>query len=76
MTASVTVYSTPKCGQCSMTYKALERAKVDYEVVDLSQDAEMMQKLRDMGFKQVPVVMAGEDVWNGFRPDKISALAA
>lgn len=73
---TVVVYSTPKCGQCSMTYKALERAKVDFEVIDLTQDADMMAKLRDMGFKQVPVVMAGEDMWHGFRPDKISALAA
>lgn len=73
---SVVVYSTPKCGQCSMTYKALERAKVEFEVVDLSLDADMMEKLRGMGFKQVPVVMAGEEMWHGFRPDKISALAA
>lgn len=73
---TVVVYSTPKCGQCSMTYKALERANVDFEVIDLSQDADMMAKLREMGFKQVPVVMAGEEMWHGFRPDKISALAA
>lgn len=73
---SVVVYSTQKCGQCKMTYKDLERHNVNFEVIDVSGDEDMMNKLRDMGFKQFPVVMAGEESWNGFRPDKIKALAA
>jgi glutaredoxin-like protein NrdH len=73
---TVVVYSTQKCGQCKMTYKDLERHNVNYEVIDVSGDEDMMSKLRDMGFKQFPVVMAGEESWNGFRPDKIRALAA
>lgn len=73
---TVVVYSTQKCGQCKMTYKDLERHNVNFEVVDVSGDEDMMNKLRDMGFKQFPVVMAGEESWNGFRPDKIRALAA
>ena len=27
-----------------------------------------------LGYKQAPVVIAGEDHWSGFRPDKIGAL--
>jgi glutaredoxin-like protein NrdH len=27
-----------------------------------------------MGYQQVPVIVAGDDHWSGFRPDKISAL--
>jgi glutaredoxin-like protein NrdH len=73
---TVVVYSTQKCGQCKMTYKDLERHNVNYEVIDVSGDENMMGKLREMGFKQFPVVMAGEESWNGFRPDKIKALAA
>jgi glutaredoxin-like protein NrdH len=72
----ITVYSTPNCGQCRMTYKALDRAGIAYEVVDLSQDAEKLEELRQQGYLQAPIVMAGTETWTGFRPDKIKALAA
>ena len=73
---SIVVYSTKKCGQCTMTYRQLEQHSLPYEVVDVSEDQETMQKLREMGFRQLPVVVAGERSWNGFRPDMIRALAA
>lgn len=72
----ITVYSTPNCSQCRMTYKALERAGIAYEVIDLSQDADKLEELRQQGFMQAPIVMAGTETWSGFRPDKISTLAA
>jgi glutaredoxin-like protein NrdH len=72
----ITVYSTPGCTQCRMTYKALENAGIAYEVIDLSQDADKLEELRQQGFLQAPIVMAGTETWSGFRPDKIKALAA
>ena len=30
---------------------------------------------RALDYAQAPVVVAGEDHWSGFRPDKIKALA-
>lgn len=71
-----TVYTTPGCSQCRMTYKALENAGIEYEVIDLSQDIEKLEELREQGFMQAPIVMAGTETWSGFRPDKISALVA
>lgn len=71
----VTVYSKPSCVQCVATYKELERKGVDYNVIDLSQDTDAFSKVQDMGYMQVPVVIAGDDHWAGFRPDKIGALA-
>lgn len=29
-----------------------------------------------LGYLQAPVVVAGNDHWSGFRPDRIKALAA
>ena len=72
---SVTVYSKPACVQCTATYRALDRLGVDYEIVDISQDTEALDRVRGMGYMQVPVVVAGSQHWVGFRPDMISALS-
>lgn len=71
---SVIVYSKPSCVQCTATYRALERKGVNYRVIDLSEDQEAFDRVRGLGYMQVPVVVAGEQHWAGFRPDMISAL--
>ncbi|MGO3741409.1 glutaredoxin-like protein NrdH [Kerstersia sp.] len=71
----VTVYSKPACVQCVATYRALDKQGISYQVVDLTEDANALQTVRDLGYQQAPVVVAGADHWSGFRPDKISALA-
>lgn len=72
---SITVYSKPNCVQCTATYRALDKAGIDYSTVDISLDAEALEQVKSMGYAQAPVVIAGEDHWSGFRPDKIKALA-
>ncbi|CAM4062733.1 glutaredoxin-like protein NrdH [Kerstersia similis] len=71
----VTVYSKPACVQCVATYRALDKQGISYQVIDLTEDAEALQTVRDLGYQQAPVVVAGTDHWSGFRPDKISTLA-
>ncbi len=71
---SVTVYSKPSCVQCTATYRALDRKGVSYNIIDLSQDPAMLGKISELGYREVPVVFAGEQHWSGFRPDMISAL--
>ncbi|WP_402466499.1 glutaredoxin-like protein NrdH [Isoptericola aurantiacus] len=73
---SVTVYSKPACVQCDATYRALDRKGVEYTVVDITEDAEALEMVRGLGYLQAPVVVAGEDHWSGFRPDRITAVAA
>lgn len=73
---SITVYTKPSCVQCNATYRALDRQGLAYEIVDLTQDEEALRKVRELGYQQAPIVVAGDDHWSGFRPDKISALAA
>jgi glutaredoxin-like protein NrdH len=72
---SVTVYSKPACVQCTATYRALDRLGVDYQIIDISEDADALDRVRGMGYMQVPVVVAGDSHWAGFRPDMISALS-
>ena len=75
MTMTVTVYSKPACVQCNATYRALDKKGIAYETVDMSQDAEALERVRSLGYMQAPVVITSEDHWSGFRPDKIKALA-
>ena len=72
---SITVYSKPSCVQCDATYRALNKRGIEYTVVDLSIDSEALELVRSLGHQQAPVVIAGDDHWSGFRPDRITALA-
>ncbi len=70
----VTVYTLPACVQCESTKKYLKNKDVPFEVVDLSEDASAMEMVKSLGYQAAPVVVAGEEHWSGFRPDKLSAL--
>lgn len=72
---SVTVYSKPACVQCNATYRALDKEGIEYSTVDISEDPEALDKIKSLGFVQAPVVIAGDDSWSGFRPDKIEKLS-
>jgi glutaredoxin-like protein NrdH len=73
-TMTITVYSKPACVQCTATTRALDRQGIDYTVVDVSADVEAYELVQGLGYRQVPVVIAGEQHWAGFRPDMISGL--
>ncbi|MGP9806180.1 glutaredoxin-like protein NrdH [Paracoccus sp. NSM] len=72
---TIIVYSKPACVQCTATTRALDARGLDYDVIDLTQDDEAMARVTELGYRQAPVVIAGESHWAGFRPDMISALA-
>jgi glutaredoxin-like protein NrdH len=73
---AITVYSKPMCVQCDATKRALNKSGVAYDVVDITEDTEALAHVKSLGYVQAPVVVAGEDHWSGFRPDKIKAVAA
>lgn len=73
---AITVYSKPACVQCTATKKALDRAGLEYEVVDISVDADAREYVMALGHLQAPVVVAEDDHWSGFRPERIRGLAA
>lgn len=70
----VTVYSKPSCVQCNATCRALDKKGVEYQTIDISQNAEALEYVRSLGYVQAPVVVTGQDHWSGFRPDKIESL--
>lgn len=74
MTKKITVYSKPSCVQCTATYRALDTAGLEYNIIDLSEDPAALAHVKTLGYLSAPVVVAGDDHWAGFRPDKINAL--
>ncbi|NGM44352.1 glutaredoxin-like protein NrdH [Rhodobacter sp. SGA-6-6] len=72
---SITVYSKPACVQCTATTRALDARGISYSLVDLTEDAAAMELVTGLGYRQAPVVVAGEAHWAGFRPDMIGRLA-
>ncbi|KAA0024143.1 glutaredoxin-like protein NrdH [Antrihabitans cavernicola] len=73
---TITVYTKPACVQCNATYRALDKAGIDYSVVDISQDADARDYVMALGYLQAPVVVADDAHWSGFRPDRIKSLTA
>lgn len=72
---TITVYSKPACVQCTATTRALDARGLSYSVVDLTEDTAAFDMVAQLGYRQAPVVIAGETHWAGFRPDMISRLA-
>lgn len=70
----IVVYSKPACPQCDATYRYLNRLGVPFEVVDMSIDAEALERVKKLGYQQAPVVFAGGEHWSGFRPDRLRSL--
>lgn len=73
---SITVYSKPRCVQCDATYRALDKAGVEYTTVDVTRDAESLEYILGLGYQQAPVVVTDAVHWSGYRPDRIKAVAA
>ena len=74
---TITVFSQPNCVQCTATYRALKKLGLEeYTVIDLTRDAEALEKVKALGYQQAPVVLADDEHWAGFRPDLIAGLAS
>ncbi|WP_288477980.1 glutaredoxin-like protein NrdH [uncultured Pantoea sp.] len=70
----IIIYAKDHCVQCTATKNALDRQGLTYQLVNLDSQPEAADSLKALGYRQVPVVMAGNDHWSGFRPDKIATL--
>lgn len=75
MKMTITVYTKPACVQCNATYRALDKAGIEYNVIDITENAQARDYVMSLGYLQAPVVVAGDVHFSGFRPDEISKLA-
>ena len=65
------VYTKPNCPACSMTIRHLEKRGIDYATGPIADIHDLATK---QGIMAAPVVVAGEQMWGGYRPDRIDAL--
>ena len=72
---TITVYTKPACVQCNATYRALDKAGIEYDVIDITENAQARDYVMSLGYLQAPVVVAGDVHFSGFRPDEIKKLA-
>lgn len=75
-TTTVTVYTKPACVQCNATHRALQKAGIPYDSVDITRDSDARDYVMALGYTQAPVIVAGGQHWSGFRPDRIKQLAS
>lgn len=72
VTAVATLYSKPHCVQCSATERKFKKSNIDYQYIDVTTEPTALEKLKELGYLQAPVVYVNEDVhWSGHRPDLI-----
>ncbi len=70
----IIIYTRNDCVQCHATKRAMESRGLAFELVNVDLVADAAETLRAEGFRQLPVVIAGETRWSGFRPDLINRL--
>jgi len=70
----IIIYTKDNCVQCNATKNAMDRQGIDYQLINLDVQPDAIDRLKSLGYRQVPVVMADSDHWSGFRPDKIAGL--
>ncbi|WP_336804083.1 glutaredoxin-like protein NrdH [Erwinia aphidicola] len=71
----IIIYTKDNCVQCNATKNAIDKKGIDYQLINLDHEPTHVDALKSLGYRQVPVVMAEQDHWSGFRPDKIQALS-
>lgn len=75
---SVTVYTSAGCPGCRLTKRQLDKLGIDYTEEPMNDAVvdEVTAKASPGERLMAPIVRAGEQLWAGFRPDRLTALAA
>lgn len=62
----ITLCTALDCRPCLATMRALDRAWLEYREVDMLRDAEAMERVKALGYRQAPVVVerAGQEAWH------------
>ena len=75
-TASVIVYTKDKCPGCKATIRSLTKKNIAFEARSIDETPGARDMIAKLGYMQAPIVVAGDDHWSGYNPDRIEALAA
>ena len=70
----VTIYSKNNCVQCKMTKRFLDTNHVEYREINLDEQPEFIDHVKDLGFNAAPVIQTATEAFSGFQPGKLKKL--
>src|SRR5690606_8475556 len=74
MGENIIVYSKREIRHRASTYQILKQLCHYQIVAKLTDETDALALVKSLGYQQAPVVMAGNEHWSGFRPDRIKAV--
>lgn len=70
---TVDLYTKPNCPACTLTKRQLDKREIIHNEHDIET---ILDEAKARGITSAPIVVVGEQMWGGFRPDRIDALVA
>jgi len=58
----VTVYSKNNCVQCKMTKRFLDSNKIAYREINLDEQPEFIEQVKELGFSAAPIIQTPTEV--------------
>ena len=72
---TVTLYAKSSgCQGCKLTARHLDRQGTPFVERHVDQDPQAAEAVALLGYRSVPVVVAGDMHWSGYRPDQLGRL--
>lgn len=68
------VLSQPGCRPCAGVKSWLTNNGIDFVEKDVTQDTEALDTMIALGYKGTPVIIAGDQHWQGVDMDKMASL--
>ncbi|MGX4687019.1 glutaredoxin-like protein NrdH [Vagococcus sp. JNUCC 83] len=74
---TITLYTKNNCPQCLMTKKFLAQKNVEFNEINIDNEPQYIDSLKEQGFQSVPVLKTMDETVTivGFRPDQLRTLA-
>ncbi|AYW50084.1 glutaredoxin-like protein NrdH [Tetragenococcus halophilus] len=73
---NIKLFSKNNCMQCKMTKRFLAENNINFEEVNIDNEPNAIDWLKEQGFQSVPVITSDATTVVGFRPDQLRQLAS
>lgn len=73
----VEIFTKNGCPQCRLSKKLMNEHHIKYIEHNVSEHPEYIEIVKNMGYRALPVIKIKKtnEIWTGFRPDRINAMA-
>lgn len=71
---AISVYGRPGCNQCFATTNILKARGVPFKYFDVTEDEAAFDTVKLLGYQTLPVVVAGDMHWSGYRHPLVHRL--